>query len=148
MKKILSLIFVVCILLAAVPPEILAAGNTAENMYEAGMEYFEKEDYGHAFSYFQISGEVKGYAPSLNMLGVCYRDGLGTEQDIGEAERCFRLSADQGYAPAQENLAVLEGALREGVKKEEEKEQVDLGSVSVGDYINVHCTSNKFSWCQ
>ena len=107
MKKIISLIIVVSVLLTVAKNNVIAAGNSAENMYEAGMEYFEKEDYGHAFSYFQISGEVKGYVPAQNMLGVCYRDGLGIEADIVEAEKYFRLSADQGYAHAQENLAAL-----------------------------------------
>ncbi len=133
MKKIMSLIIVLSILLIAVSLKAIAAGNNAEKMYEEGMEYFEKEDYDHAFSYFQISGEVKGYAPAQNMLGICYRDGLGIEADIAEAEKYFRLSANQGYAPAQKNLTALEEARKEEVKGE--KEHVDIASVSVGDYI-------------
>ena len=107
MKKILSLIIVISILLSAVNFNVLAAGNSAEIMYEEGMEFFEKEDYDRAFARFQIAGEVRGYAPAQNMLGICYRDGLGTEVNQAEAERLFRLSADQGYSPAQENLAGL-----------------------------------------
>ena len=67
-----------------------AAGNSAEDQYVTGMEYFDRQDYDHAFSYFQISGEIRGYAPAQNMLGVCYRDGLGTQQDSAESERYFR----------------------------------------------------------
>lgn len=107
MKKILSLIIVISILLSAVNNNVLAAGNSAEIMYEEGMEFFEKEDYDRAFARFQIAGDVRGYAPAQNMLGVCYRDGLGAEQNSEEAEKYFQLASDQGYTPAQDNLAAL-----------------------------------------
>ena len=83
------------ICLTSVNIEILAAGNSSEKMFEEGLEFFEKGDYDRAFARFQVSGDAKGYAPAQNMLGVCYRDGLGTEQDITEAERYFRLSAER-----------------------------------------------------
>ena len=107
MKKIVVLLIVISILLGTVHTEVLAAGSGPEAQYERGMDYFEKKDYDRAFSYFQISGEVKGYAPAQNMLGVCYRDGLGTEQDLAEAERFFTLAADQGDSEAKANLAEL-----------------------------------------
>lgn len=107
MKKILSWIIVISVLLTAMHIDICAADNSEENLYEEGMEFFEKDDFVRAFARFQISGEVRGYAPAQNMLGVCYRDGLGTEQDLAKAEEYFRLSAAQDYAPAQENLASL-----------------------------------------
>ncbi len=107
MKKILALIIMLSICLTSVNIEILAAGNSSEKMFEEGLEFFEKGDYDRAFARFQVSGDAKGYSPAQNMLGVCYRDGLGTEQDITEAERYFRLSAAQGYAEAEENLTAL-----------------------------------------
>lgn len=108
MKRILVVLIVIAGLLSCVQANCYSAGNSVEALYEEGMKFFEQEDYDRAFARFQISGEVKGYAPALNMLGVCYRDGLGTEPDIAEAERCFRLSADQGFVPAQENLKTLD----------------------------------------
>ncbi len=107
MKKILSLIIVISVLLTIIQIDVYATDSIAEKMYEEGMAFFEQEDYDRAFAHFQISGEVKGYAPAQNMLGICYRDGLGTEPDIAEAERCFRLSAEQGCIPAQENLSLI-----------------------------------------
>ncbi len=90
MKKTLSMIMVLAILLAVVHVEMSATGNSVEEMYEEGMGFFEQKDYDRAFARFQISGEVKGYAPAQNMLGICYRDGLGTEADSAEAEKYFK----------------------------------------------------------
>ncbi len=118
MKKIIAMIMALSVLLGAMQTNVFAAGTGPDAQYEKGMEYLGENDYDSAFSYFQISGEVKGYAPSQNMLGVCYRDGLGTEQDLEEAERYFNLSADQGYIPAQENLAAI---YEENAEKEAEK---------------------------
>ena len=107
MKRFIAVMIMVCILLTAFQ-SLAAAEDPSEAMYIEGMEYFEQKDYARAFARFQISGEVRGYAPSQNMLGICYRDGLGTEVDLAEAERLFRLSAAQGYSPAGENLAELD----------------------------------------
>ena len=107
MKKIIVVIIVISILLTVVQVNAFASGNGTEALYKTGMDYFEKKDYDSAFSYFLISGERKGYAPSQNMLGVCYRDGLGTAKNIEEAEKYFKLSGNQGFIPAQENLAAL-----------------------------------------
>ena len=102
-----------------------AAGNSAEDQYVTGMEYFDRQDYDHAFSYFQISGEIKGYAPAQNMLGICYRDGLGTEQDYSEAEKYFILSSEQGYSEAGHNLAALSSE-KEEAREEEYQKAMDL----------------------
>ena len=98
MKKILAFMMVISLLLVSAQADVPAAENSAEKMYKEGMEFFRQEEYDRAFARFQISGEVKGYAPSQYMLGVCYRDGLGTGRDPVEAEKYFRLAADQGYA--------------------------------------------------
>lgn len=108
MKKVITAIAAVLVLLAMLNGYTFADGNSVEAMYKDGMEYFERRDYDRAFARFQISGEVKGYAPSQNMLGVCYRDGLGTEQDRESAKRFFELSAEQNYHPALDNLAALQ----------------------------------------
>lgn len=108
MRKTAILTILVFFFLISVQTDVFAAGNSAEALYEEGMQFFEQGDYDRAYARFQISGDAKGYAPAQNMLGICYRDGLGTEQDITDAERYFRLSAAQGYAPAQENLLALE----------------------------------------
>ena len=37
-------------------------------------------------------------------LGTCYTDGLGVETDVEEGVRWYQRAAEQGYAPAQNNL--------------------------------------------
>ena len=107
MKKIIAIIIAMMIFFGVMQMDVIAAGSGPEAQYEKGMGYFENKDYDSAFSYFQISGEVKGYAPAQNMLGICYRDGLGTEQDLTEAERYFKLAADQGNTDAEANLSAI-----------------------------------------
>ncbi len=133
MKRILVMLIVIAGLLSCVQANCYSVGNSVEAMYEEGIKFFEKEDYDRAFARFQISGEVKGYAPVQNMLGVCYRDGLGTEQDIAEAEKCFRLSAEQGYAPAKENLTALVGEQKS--EKEKTAKESNSATISEGDYV-------------
>ncbi len=126
--RIVGISVVLIILSALMIVTIYAADSVAEDQFVAGMEYFNKADYEHAFSYFQISGEIKGYAPSQNMLGICYRDGVGTEQDLYEAEKYFKMSADQGYPPAQENLIALneKRALEKTEKREAYQDAMNL----------------------
>ena len=124
MKRFVLLSLVLVYLISGISVSAYSDGDAiAEKQYESGMEYFNRQDYDHAFSYFQISGDIKGYSPAQNMLGVCYRDGLGTEQSFQEAEKYFRLSADQGYAPAQANLALMND------------QQIDFSLISKGDYF-------------
>ncbi len=108
MQKTVAMITLIFVLFSVLIIDVSAAGSSAESMYEEGLEYFEQKDYDRAFARFQISGDVREFAPAQNMLGICYWDGLGTETDLEEAERYFRLSADQGYTPAQENLMKLQ----------------------------------------
>lgn len=128
MKRILKLVVVMAVFFSLSNVEIFATVNSPESMYEEGMSFFVKEDYVRAFARFQISGEAKEYAPAQNMLGVCYRDGLGAEQDLSEAEKYFRLSSDQGYAPAQENLIELESRNIAELKKIEVGSSIRFGA--------------------
>ena len=133
MERLFPLILVVVLLLSSACPGY-AAGNSLEAQYEKGVSYFKENDFDIAFSYFQISGEVKGYAPSQNMLGICYRDGLGTDQNPEEAEKYFKLSAEQGYAPAQENLTALEGAREAKIKEKQGSYQAAMNLYFAGEY--------------
>lgn len=65
-------------------------------------------DYKKAFSYAIVSAEA-GNAGAQNIVGVCYRDGLGVERDMAKAEQWFLKAAEQGEAKAQSNLGHLIG---------------------------------------
>lgn len=113
MKRFVLLSLVLIFLISGISVSANSDGDAiAEKQFESGMEYFDRQDYGHAFSYFQISGDIKGYAPAQNMLGICYRDGLGTEQDLETAKQYFQLAADQGYSAAKENLSSIEDLIK------------------------------------
>ena len=147
MKRVFTLIFVLSVLLGIIHIDVFAAGNGPEAQYEKGMDYFEIDDFDSAFSYFQISGEVKGYAPSQNMLGVCYRDGLGTERDLAEAERYFKLSADQGYAPAQENLKTMEKpVIRPSVHSDIAQYSIKNSVLTISGAVEVNPASYIEDW--
>ena len=113
MKRIIPVLLILIILISGISTRAYSSvDDIAEKRYESGMECFEKQDYEQAFSYFLIAGEVKGYAPAQNMLGICYRDGLGTERDLETAKQYFQFAADQGYPDAKENLSLIEDLLK------------------------------------
>jgi TPR repeat protein len=51
--------------------------------------------------------EENGIMLPLTNIGWLYRNGWGAARDYAEAMRWFRKAADQGYAPAQRQLAHL-----------------------------------------
>ena len=51
-------------------------------------------------------------------LGICYRDGIGTEKDESQAFKYFKLASDQNHAIAQNNLGLCYRDAK-GTKKDE-----------------------------
>ena len=110
-KEIHILLLVLLAISVLLPSAAGAAGQSSQELFETGMDFYNgdgvEQDYAHAFSYFLIAGEINGYAPAQNMLGVCYRDGTGVEQDEDMAEQYFVLAAEQGDADAKRNLELM-----------------------------------------
>ncbi|XP_047412741.1 death ligand signal enhancer isoform X1 [Sciurus carolinensis] len=48
-----------------------------------------------------------GDSQSRYHLGICYEKGLGVQRNLGDAMRCYQLSAALGNEPAQERLRTL-----------------------------------------
>ena len=101
-------VFLALLLIAAVPvPASHASAGIEEDLFQEGMTYYHQENYEKAFQRFLIAGKALEYAPAQYMLGICYWQGLGTEQDLGEAEVYLRLAADLGNSDASSALEEL-----------------------------------------
>jgi hypothetical protein len=94
--------------------------NKAERLYrmaadrgDAGAQnnlgsllYFEK-NYEEAFRYWALAAD-QGDTRGENNVGCCYRDGEGTEVDLGKARYWFELAAAKGHEEAIKSLAYLD----------------------------------------
>ena len=67
-----------------------AAEMTAEELYQAGREAVNAEDYGRAMEYFQFAADA-GNAEGWRGLGNMYADGLGVEPDYNRAMEYYHL---------------------------------------------------------
>ncbi|EGB13182.1 hypothetical protein AURANDRAFT_13714, partial [Aureococcus anophagefferens] len=65
-----------------------------------------EERFEEAFRYYALAAD-QGYTSGEFNLGCCYRDGEGTEVDLGKARYWFERAAAKGYEPAIESLAAL-----------------------------------------
>ena len=63
---------------------------TAEELYQAGREAVNAEDYGRAMEYFQLAADA-GNAEGWRGLGNMYADGLGVEPDYNRAMEYYHL---------------------------------------------------------
>jgi TPR repeat protein len=89
----------VLLILSAVPA---GCGSELQNGWRA----FEKEDYQTALQCWQPLAESGQSGPQF-YLGLMYDQGLGVAADSEQAARWYRLSADQGFVSAQNNLGLL-----------------------------------------
>ncbi len=103
MKKLLPILLAICLLFVST----IAAGEDAdaEALLQEGLAAFDSGDYVTAFQRFQKAADA-GLAGGQYNLGICWRDGNGTEKDEEKAVELFQLSAKQGYAPAQTELGI------------------------------------------
>lgn len=63
-------------------------------------------DFEKALFHYRVAA-AEDDADALNNLGEMYRQGLGVERNYRIAAACFLVSAEQGYIPAQRNLAAI-----------------------------------------
>ena len=78
----------------------------ATELYEKGEKYDEKGEYSKALESFRKAAD-KGYAKSINLIGVYYYKGRGVSRNYSEAMKWFRKAADKGYPSAMYNIANL-----------------------------------------
>lgn len=94
-KKLFLLLFIVI--------GLTTSAQTAQELVDKGVEYYEVGDYTNALKYFQQAAE-QGNAKAQYNLGVCYENGQGVLQNYTEAVKWYRKAAEQGDALAQYNL--------------------------------------------
>jgi hypothetical protein len=68
-----------------------------------GILLASEEKFEEAFRYFALAAD-QGYTYAESNLGFCYRDGEGTEVDLGKARYWFERAAAKGYQKAIEAL--------------------------------------------
>lgn len=83
--------------------------DVCASMLEMKLAYADallEESNGNHKKALQMHRELadKGYAPSINFVGIAYVKGDFVEQDISLGVEYYRKSAELGYAPAQLNL--------------------------------------------
>ena len=87
---------------------MLAPTRPALADLEDGRVAFKRGDFSAALSEWEPLAEA-GDPYAQFYLGLMHYDGIGISQDLLEAEKWFRMAADQGHAPAQISLGVMYG---------------------------------------
>ena len=110
------LLFVLILLGLFVPVNAQTAAKEHSNQYVTGMQHYDNENFGMAFSQFQQGADL-GFADAQCALGDCYYNGEGVDKDLKKAVFWYQKAAEQDYAPAQYNLGYCyqEG---EGIEKD------------------------------
>jgi len=72
-----------------------------------GILLYHEEKFEEAFRYFVLAAD-QGFTDGENNLGCCYRDGKGTEVDLGKARYWLERAAAKGSELATRNLADLD----------------------------------------
>ena len=81
-------------------------GGVSLASYKLGRLYLEEKDYSRAKEVFML-GASQDYMPSLNMLGIMYRDGEGVEKNIDKAKDFFERASALGHVFSKRNLGAL-----------------------------------------
>lgn len=71
--------------------------------YELGRSLLERKEYSAAIDCF-LKGDSANYSPSLNMLGIIYRDAEGVSNDNDLAEEYFSRASQLGHVFARRGL--------------------------------------------
>ncbi len=100
LKTLGGVVLLILLLVPVVKSTFTSVMRPAERNKRAMEERMRMKD---EISQLRMSAE-QGDAEAQNLLGVCYENGQGVEQDYEEAARWYRKSAEQGFAMAQANL--------------------------------------------
>ena len=80
--------------------------DMAETICERAMKYYDLKEYSSVYNLFVIVAE-RGLAVAQYYLGLCFKNGYGTEENMFKAWKWFKKAADQGYPDAQYELGLF-----------------------------------------
>ncbi|EGB06381.1 hypothetical protein AURANDRAFT_54293 [Aureococcus anophagefferens] len=81
-------------------------GHAVAQCNQGNLLYSEKK-FEEAFRYYALAAD-QGHTKAEYNLGICYRDGEGTEVDLGKARYWFERAAAKGHEKAIKALADLD----------------------------------------
>ena len=87
-----------------------AAEMTAEELYQAGEDAKDAEDYAKALEYYSMAAE-QGEPNAIFFVGDCYYLGQGVEKDLDKAAEWYRKALNAGFEPEEEDQARLKEVL-------------------------------------
>ena len=93
-----------CALFFAFP--LFAAEQSNGDSFESGMQFYRNENYPIAFEIFKNLAD-KGNTQASYATGLMYQFGKGINKDNNRAIAYYELAANNGHAPAQNNLASI-----------------------------------------
>ena len=124
MKRTILLILVLCLSFGVsgasfsetAVTEKTAAEMSGEELYLAGREALDAQDYGKAKDYFQMAADA-GNIDGWRGLGTLYINGEGVEMSTEKAMEYYQMAAERGDAKSMYNIALtyLDG---QGVEKD------------------------------
>lgn len=85
--------------------KLIAILDKLTPLLRADRKNFKKEDGEKAEKIFRLAEESDVAIAKNFLLAWCYKQGFGVEKNYQEAARLYRLTAEQGYAAAQNSLA-------------------------------------------
>lgn len=75
---------------------------------QLGINCYRSKEFSKAVVWF-LKAAQDGHGKAQFYLAACYDNGLGIEQNLGEAMKWYKLAAQQGETEAQTRLEYLEG---------------------------------------
>ncbi len=116
--------------------ELSADRSNPMSLVIVGTMYLEDKEYDKAFEYYIKANDIKSDEVTLERLGYCYANGIGTKEDKDLAYEYYAMSEVKGYFPA------LKGIYELGVLSEQEK--IYAEKIIGNDYRHYHEFDNPY----
>ncbi len=105
------------------------------NMAQSFDGLFEIKDEKKAFYWYKKAAEA-GYIDAFNQLGICYREGIGTDEDFDAAIEWYEKAAEYDVKEAYWNLGIIYGYTEE--KKDDKAAFYWFKRAAEGEYEDAY----------